>query len=291
MPRTRVHQLNVSLDGYAAGDHVTFDAPIGGAERLFTWFDGRVIHGVDKADAPVTLDRALTSMWSQGIGAEIMGRRKFGPQVGDWPDDGWRGWWGDEPPFQTPVFVMSHHPHPTIDFPNGTSFRFVDGPPEEVLRLAQQAAGGRDVRIGGGPSTVRPVPPGRPARSFMHLVIVPLLSGAAYSLWEGSSGLKNASPSSRSPRPAALLTSCGTKTTHLNPDPKTGTAPRASHPSRSQGWLRGTLPRPGGGPGGDRRRSIEDGGGVGGGPRGGPSGRRAGGRCGGRARRCRPAGR
>ena len=82
MPRTRVHNLNISLDGYAAGEHVTFDAPIGGAERLFTWFDGRAIHGIDKADAPVTLDRALTSMWGQGIGAEIMGRRKFGPQAG-----------------------------------------------------------------------------------------------------------------------------------------------------------------------------------------------------------------
>jgi hypothetical protein len=91
MPRTRVHNLNISLDGYAAGEHVTFDAPIGGAERLFTWFDGRAIHGIDKVDAPVTLDRALTSMWGQGIGAEIMGRRKFGPQVGDWPDDGWPG--------------------------------------------------------------------------------------------------------------------------------------------------------------------------------------------------------
>src|SRR6516164_5233309 len=122
MPRTRVHNMNISLDGYAAGEHVTVDAPIGGAERLFTWFDGRVIHGVDKAAAPITLDRALTSMWSQGIGAEIMGRRKFGPQVGDWPGDGWQGWWGDEPPFQTPVFVMSHYPHPAIDFPNGTSF-------------------------------------------------------------------------------------------------------------------------------------------------------------------------
>jgi hypothetical protein len=90
MPRTRVHNLNISLDGYAAGEHVTFDAPIGGAERLFELFDGRVIHGVDKADAPITLDRALTSMWSQGIGAEIMGRRKFGPQAGDWPGDGCR---------------------------------------------------------------------------------------------------------------------------------------------------------------------------------------------------------
>ena len=71
MPRTRVHNLNVSLDGFAAGEHVTFDAPIGGAEQLFERFDGRVIHGVDKADAPITLDRALTSMWGQGIGAEI----------------------------------------------------------------------------------------------------------------------------------------------------------------------------------------------------------------------------
>lgn len=90
MPRTRIHNMNISLDGYAAGEHVTFDAPIGDAERLFDWFDGRVIHGVDRVDAPVTLDRAVTSLWSQGIGAEIMGRRKFGPQTGEWPDDGWR---------------------------------------------------------------------------------------------------------------------------------------------------------------------------------------------------------
>ena len=184
MPRTRVHNLNISLDGYAAGEHVTFDAPIGGAERLFELFDGRVIHGVDKADAPITLDRALTSMWSQGIGAEIMGRRKFGPQAGDWPDDGWRGWWGDEPPFQTPVFVMSHHPHPTIDFPNGTSFRFVNGPPGEVLRLAQEAADGLDVRLGGGPSTVRQFLQAGLV-DFMHLVIVPITLGSGVSLWEG----------------------------------------------------------------------------------------------------------
>jgi dihydrofolate reductase len=190
MPRTRVHNMNISLDGYAAGEHVTLDAPIGGAEQLFKWFDGRVIHGIDKADAPVTLDRALTSMWSQGIGAEIMGRRKFGPQVGDWPDDGWRGWWGDEPPFQTPVFILSHHPHSAIDFPNGTSFRFVDGPPEKVLRLAQKAAGDLDVRIGGGPSTVRQFLQADLV-DFMHLVIVPITLGRGVSLWEGSSGLED----------------------------------------------------------------------------------------------------
>ena len=190
MPRTRVHNLNVSLDGYAAGEQVTFDAPIGGAAGLFTWFDGRTIHGIDRVDAPVTLDRALTSMWGQGIGAEIMGRRKFGPQVGDWPDDGWRGWWGDEPPFRTPVLVLSHYPHPTIDFANGTSFRFVDGPPEVVLRLAQAAAGGRDVRIGGGPSTVRQFLEAD-LIDFMHLVIVPIVLGEGVSLWEGSSGIED----------------------------------------------------------------------------------------------------
>ena len=190
MPRTRVHNLNISLDGYAAGEQVTFDAPIGGAERLFKWFDGRVIHGVDRVDAPITLDRALTSMWSQGIGAEIMGRRKFGPQVGEWPDDGWRGWWGDEPPFKTPVFVLSHHAHPTIEFANGTSFRFVDGPPHEVLPLAQEAADGRDVRIGGGPTTVRQFLQAD-LIDFMHLVIVPITLGRGVSLWEGSDALED----------------------------------------------------------------------------------------------------
>jgi dihydrofolate reductase len=190
LPRTRVHNMNVSLDGYAAGEHVTFDAPIGGAERLFSRFDGRVIHGVDMADAPVKLDRALTSLWSQGIGAEIMGRRKFGPQVGEWPDDGWRGWWGEEPPFRTPVFVMSHHPHPTIDFTNGTSFCFVDGSPHQVLRRAQEAAGGRDVRIGGGPSTVRQFLQAD-LIDFMHLVVVPITLGRGVSLLEGCSGVED----------------------------------------------------------------------------------------------------
>jgi dihydrofolate reductase len=190
MPRTRVHNLNVSLDGYAAGEEVTLETPIGGAERLFHSFDGRAIHGVDGVDAPVTLDRALTSLWSQGIGAEIMGRRKFGPQAGEWPDDSWQGWWGDEPPFRTPVFVLSHYAHPTIDFDNGTSFRFVDGSPEEVLGLAQEAAGGGDVRIGGGPSTVRQFLEAD-LIDFMHLVIVPIILGRGTSLWDGSSRLED----------------------------------------------------------------------------------------------------
>jgi dihydrofolate reductase len=189
MARTRVHNLFVSLDGYAAGEDVTLEAPIGGAAGLFRWFDGRVIHGVDQVSDPVTVDRALYSMWGQGIGAEIMGRRKFGPQTGEWPDDGWRGWWGEEPPFRTPVFVLSHHPHPSMEFANGTSFHFVDASPAEALRLAQEAANGGDVRIGGGPSTVRQF-----LRDdlidFMHVVIVPITLGRGASLWEGLSGLE-----------------------------------------------------------------------------------------------------
>lgn len=189
MPRVRVHNLNISLDGYAAGDHLTFEHPIGGAEQLFGQFDGRFIYGVDKVHDPITADHALTSMWSQGIGAEIMGRRKFGPQSGDWPDDGWRGWWGDEPPFRTPVFVMTHYAHPPIEFANGTSFHFVSGSVEEVLRLAQDAADGRDVRLGGGPTTVRQFLQADLV-DFMHLVVVPVVLGRGVALWDGLGDLR-----------------------------------------------------------------------------------------------------
>jgi dihydrofolate reductase len=190
MVRTRVHNQFVSLDGYSAGEYVTFDQPIGDAIRLFGWFDGRVIEGVHRVQEPVTLDRALFSMWGQGIGAEIMGRRKFGPQQGPWPDDGWRGWWGEQPPFKTPCFVLTHHPREQMVFENGTSFHFVDDTPEEVLRRAKEAADGLDVRIGGGPTTVRQF-----LRAdlidFMHLVIVPITLGRGVSLWHDVTGFED----------------------------------------------------------------------------------------------------
>ena len=129
----------------------------------------------------MSLDRALTTLWGQGIGAEIMGRGKFGPPVGEWPEDGWRGWWGDEPPFMTPVIVMSHHALPDLDFPNGTTFRFVDGSPQEVLQQAYDAAGGLDVRLGGGPSSIRQFLDAGLV-DFMHLVTVPITLGEGVSL-------------------------------------------------------------------------------------------------------------
>lgn len=191
MVRTRAHNENVSLDGYAAGERVTFQSPIGGAERLFERFDGRAIDGIDKVDAPFPIDHALTSLSGQGIRAEIMGRAKFGPPVNEWPDEGWRGWWGDEPPFRTPVFVMSHQPHPTLDFANDTSFQFVNESPREALRIAEVAAQGLDVRVGGGPSTVRQFLAAG-LIDFMHLAILPITLGRGTSLCEGLGAIEDA---------------------------------------------------------------------------------------------------
>ncbi|MDA3631291.1 dihydrofolate reductase family protein [Saccharopolyspora sp. WRP15-2] len=184
MARTRVHNFFVSLDGYSAGETITLDKPIGGAERLFQHFDGRVIEGVHAVDDPITLDRALTSTWGQGIGAEIMGRGKFGPQTGPWTDEEWRGWWGDEPPFRTPVVVLTHHARESISFDNGTSFHFVDATPADALERARDLAGGKDVRIGGGASTVRQFLQAD-LIDFMHLVTVPIVLGRGVSIWDG----------------------------------------------------------------------------------------------------------
>lgn len=183
-PKVRVDLMNVSIDGFAAGGHITVDEPIGGAGELFAEFDGRVIAGVHHADAPITADRLFTGVWGQGVGAEIMGRGKFGPQQGPWPDDAWRGWWGDEPPFRTPVIVLSHFPHDPIEFANGTTFHFRDASPAEALAEALVLADGADVRVGGGPSTVRQFLQ-EDLVDFLHIAIQPIVLGAGVSLWEG----------------------------------------------------------------------------------------------------------
>lgn len=176
MSRTRIHNMFVSLDGFAAGTHVTAAKPIGDAGALFEGFDGRMIQGVGGVDAPITVDGALTTLWSQGIGVEIMGRRKFGPQSGPWTDDGWRGWWGDEPPFETPVIVLTHHPREPLEFDNGTVFHFLDATPVEALARARELAPGTDVRIGGGPTMVRQFLEADLV-DFMHVVVVPTVIG------------------------------------------------------------------------------------------------------------------
>ena len=134
-------------------------------------------------------DEAFASNWAAGIGAEIMGRNKFGPQRGPWADEDWRGWWGDDPVFHTPVFVLTHHPRPTLEMEGGTSFHFLKATPVEALRVAREAAGGLDVRIGGGPSTVRQFL-AADLIDHMHLVIAPIVLGRGERLWDGLEGME-----------------------------------------------------------------------------------------------------
>jgi dihydrofolate reductase len=140
------------------------------------------------------IDQAFAERHSVNIGAEIMGRGKFGPpQGGPWTGVGtgeeWRGWWGPNPPFHTPVFVLTHHPRPSIEMEGGNVFHFVDASPEEALKLARQAAGDLDVRIGGGPATIRDFL-AADLIDVLHVVQVPIVLGRGVRLWDGLEGIE-----------------------------------------------------------------------------------------------------
>ena len=135
------------------------------------------------------VDDAFASSWGPGVGVEIMGRNKFGPQRGPWTDEEWKGWWGEEPPFHTPVFVLTHHVRPSIEMKGGTTFHFIDASPAQALAAAREAAGGLDVRIGGGPATVRQFLAAG-LIDHMHVALVPILLGRGESLWDGLEGLE-----------------------------------------------------------------------------------------------------
>lgn len=193
MSRVRVHNFSISLDGFATGEGQSFDAPFGHAGmRLHQWFFAthtfQSMHG-DNPGSEFTFDDAMAASWDKGIGAEIMGRRKFGPQQGPWEDLSWNGWWGDNPPFHTPVFVLTHHLRPPVEMEGGTTFHFIDASPEEALRQAREAAGDLDVRIGGGPSTVRAFL-AADLVDYMSVVIVPIVLGRGVRLWDGLEGLE-----------------------------------------------------------------------------------------------------
>jgi dihydrofolate reductase len=134
-------------------------------------------------------DDSFASNWSPGIGAEIMGRNKFGPQRGPWTDEEWKGWWGEDPPFHTPVFVLTHHPRSSVEMQGGTIFHFIDASPAEALAVARDAAGGLDIRIGGGPSTVREFL-AADLIDHMHVTLVPILLGRGERVWDGLAGLE-----------------------------------------------------------------------------------------------------
>jgi len=188
MSRLRVHNFCMSLDGYVAGPRQDVEHPMGvGGEQLHTWLFatafGQAMLGNDGGSAGV--DHAYAVAGTTGIGATIMGRNMFGPVRGPWLDDPWRGWWGENPPFHHPVFVMTHHLRPALAMEGGTTFHFVDAPPEVVLELAAEAADGGDVRLGGGASTVRAFL-GAGLVDELHVALVPVLLGGGERLFDGA---------------------------------------------------------------------------------------------------------
>jgi dihydrofolate reductase len=190
--RVRVHNFSISLDGFGTGDAQSLQAPFGHAGmKLHQWFfptrTFRAMQG--ESGGSTGVDDAFASLWASDVGAEIMGRNKFGPQRGPWADEEWNGWWGDDPPFHSPVFVLTHHPRPSIAMNGGTTFHFIDASPEETLQEAQEAADGRDIRIGGGTATVRQFL-AADLIDHLHVVIVPVLLGRGERLWDGFEDLE-----------------------------------------------------------------------------------------------------
>ncbi len=177
MAKLRVHNFSISLDGYAAGADQSLDRPIGvGGEGLHKWaFATRTFRQMLGMEGGAdSLDDRFAAQGDVGIGATIMGRNMFGPIRGPWDDEGWKGWWGDNPPYHHPVFVLTHHARAPIAMEGGTVFNFVDDGIDAVLERAFEAADGRDVRLGGGVSTIQQY-----LRAGlideMHLVYVPIL--------------------------------------------------------------------------------------------------------------------
>ena len=187
----KVQNFNVSRDGFGAGENQSFERPFGHADpgEMFAWagatasWPNRTEPGGSRG-----VDDYFTRDFAHNIGAEIMGRNKFSPYRGPWADHEWQGWWGDEPPFHTPVFVLTHHPRAPIELHGGTTFYFIEASPQEVLRQAREAANGRDVRIGGGVSTLRQFL-AADLVDHMHLAVVPIILGRGERLWDGLEGV------------------------------------------------------------------------------------------------------
>ena len=158
MPRVKVASFGMSIDGFSAGPRQSLDDPLGvGGTSLMGWvFPTRTfkqMHG--EGGGETGIDDEFAARGFANIGAWILGRNMFGPVRGPWPDDSWRGWWGEEPPYHVPVFVLTHHARDSLEMQGGTTFHFVTDGIHAALDAAKQAAGGRDVRIGGGADTVR----------------------------------------------------------------------------------------------------------------------------------------
>jgi dihydrofolate reductase len=186
MSLARVQSFSVSLDGFGTGEGLSLEEPFGHAgDRLHEWmFTTRWWHElVGEPGGTSGIDDALVRLHDPGIGAEIMGAGKFG--YPGWHENAeWTGWWGTDPPFHTPVFVLTHHPRPSIEMEGGTTFHFLDASPAEALAAARDAADGQDVRIGGGATTIREFLAAGLVDQ-MHVVVVPIVLGRGVRLWDG----------------------------------------------------------------------------------------------------------
>jgi dihydrofolate reductase len=187
MPKVRVQSFAVSADGYSAGPNQDLQNPLGvrGPELMEWFFHTRFwqkMHGKDGGQTGV--DNEIAEQSFVGLGAWILGRNMFGPVRGPWPDDTWRGWWGHNPPYHTPVFVLTNHARAPLTMDGGTVFHFVTGGIHEALQRASKAAGTGDIRLGGGVSTIRQYLQAR-LIDEMHLAIAPVLLGAGEHLFAG----------------------------------------------------------------------------------------------------------
>ena len=187
MAKLRVHCFSISLDGYGAGPNQSLDNPLGvGGEALHDWFVGtRTFRQMSGRDGGTTgIDDDFAARGFKNVGACILGRNMFGPVRGPWPDESWKGWWGDEPPYHVPVFVLTHHARKPLAMAGGTTFHFVTDGIHAALQRAREAAGELDVRIGGGAATIRQYLQAGLVDE-MHLTISPVLLGRGESLLAG----------------------------------------------------------------------------------------------------------
>jgi dihydrofolate reductase len=191
MSLVRVQNFSISLDGFGTGEPQSLEAPFGHAgERLHEWMVATRWGGemFGQTGGTSGIDDAFARLFDEGIGAEIMGAGKFGPP--GWHEDPeWKGWWGPNPPFHTPTFILTHHPRPSIEMEGGTTFHFIDASPSEALNRAREAAGGQDVRLGGGPTMIRDFLAAGLV-DHMHTVVVPIVLGRGVRLWDGLESLE-----------------------------------------------------------------------------------------------------
>jgi dihydrofolate reductase len=188
MSRLIASSISISADGFGAGPGQSLEHPLGiGGMAVHDWvFPTRTfkrMHGGGE-DGEEGIDEAFAARGFRDVGAWILGRNMFAPSRGPWPDDGWKGWWGDDPPYHVPAYVLTHHPRAPLEMAGGTTFHFVTGGIHEALSLARASAGAKDVRVGGGVATLREYLAAR-LLDALHVAISPVLLGQGEALFAG----------------------------------------------------------------------------------------------------------